>query len=323
MLFKLLVACALALAVVADLAPLEAYGHAESGESQLAPCSLLFLWAWATGFTAALPQLASSTLPLLLGASGSHKPQPVARTAPASGSHAQQPPPLAPHTPCAPPSPQHLPLPALIEKVDITGDGGIVKYIVQKGEGAQAKKGAQIAAHYDGKLVDGKQFDSSRKRGQPFKFGLGAFASCLRLLARQRPFFLARPSRPPLSPHLRRPPSGSPLSTGGGQVIKGWDMGFVGMQVGEKAILCVCAWLPLAASPPACLRARARARSATASRGAALSPPSPPPPPAGSSPRHPFPHPLARAHLQGDQARVWLWRKWRWRRHPRRRQAVL
>ena len=84
----------------------------------------------------------------------------------------------------------------LIEKVDISGDGGIVKYIVRQGEGAPAKKGAQISAHYDGKLTDGKGFDSSRKRGQPFKFGLG-----------------------------------------GGQVIKGWDRGFDGMKVGEKAVL--------------------------------------------------------------------------------------
>ncbi len=131
----------------------------------------------------------------------------------------------------------------LIERVDISGDGGIVKcvargvrrprcplqrsraalftpplptrrilsrspplrptahfpptrYVIRKGDGAAAKKGAQISAHYDGKLTDGKGFDSSRKRGQPFKFGLG-----------------------------------------GGQVIKGWDLGFNGMQVGEKAVL--------------------------------------------------------------------------------------
>jgi len=62
---------------------------------------------------------------------------------------------------------------ALIEKVDITGDGGIIKYVIKRGEGAAAKKGAQISAHYDGKLTDGKAFDSSRKRGTPFKFGLG------------------------------------------------------------------------------------------------------------------------------------------------------
>lgn len=52
-------------------------------------------------------------------------------------------------------------------------------------------------AHYDGKLAaDGKQFDSSRKRGQPFSFPLG-----------------------------------------GGRVIKGWDVGFASMNVGEKAVL--------------------------------------------------------------------------------------
>jgi hypothetical protein len=52
---------------------------------------------------------------------------------------------------------------ALLETVDISGDGGILKHVIKRGEGAPAKKGAQIAAHYDGKLTDGKAFDSSRK----------------------------------------------------------------------------------------------------------------------------------------------------------------
>ncbi|GAA5992219.1 hypothetical protein JCM11641_001018 [Rhodosporidiobolus odoratus] len=37
----------------------------------------------------------------------------------------------------------------------------------------KSKAGDKLAMHYDGKLIDGKEFDSSRKRGQPFVFTLG------------------------------------------------------------------------------------------------------------------------------------------------------
>ena len=49
-----------------------------------------------------------------------------------------------------------------------------------------------------GTLSDGTEFDSSRKRGEPFTFTIGQ-----------------------------------------NQVIKGWDEGFSGMKVGEKAVLTV------------------------------------------------------------------------------------
>ena len=35
------------------------------------------------------------------------------------------------------------------------------------------KKGQTVVAHYTGRLTNGKEFDSSRKRGQPFKFTIG------------------------------------------------------------------------------------------------------------------------------------------------------
>jgi FKBP-type peptidyl-prolyl cis-trans isomerase len=41
------------------------------------------------------------------------------------------------------------------------------------GKGAEAKSGDTVSVHYVGTLVDGKEFDSSRKRGQPFNFPLG------------------------------------------------------------------------------------------------------------------------------------------------------
>ncbi len=63
------------------------------------------------------------------------------------------------------------------------------------GSGAAAARGQQVSVHYTGWLYEngqtGKKFDSSKDRGQPFAFPLGA-----------------------------------------GHVIKGWDEGVQGMQVG-------------------------------------------------------------------------------------------
>lgn len=42
------------------------------------------------------------------------------------------------------------------------------------GTGAEAVSGKQISVHYTGWLTDGKKFDSSVDRGQPFSFRLGA-----------------------------------------------------------------------------------------------------------------------------------------------------
>jgi FKBP-type peptidyl-prolyl cis-trans isomerase len=42
------------------------------------------------------------------------------------------------------------------------------------GTGAEAVVGKTVSVHYTGYLTDGKKFDSSVDRGQPFKFQLGA-----------------------------------------------------------------------------------------------------------------------------------------------------
>ena len=85
----------------------------------------------------------------------------------------------------------------ILETVDVSGDGKLLKHVFVRGAGAVARAGATVHAHYDGRLAaSGSRFDSSRTRGAPFTFPLG-----------------------------------------GGRVIKGWDLGFAGMRVGEVAIL--------------------------------------------------------------------------------------
>lgn len=63
--------------------------------------------------------------------------------------------------------------PTEIGKSETTKSG--LKYETLKaGDGAEAKKGQKVSVHYVGKLEDGNKFDSSRDRGQPFPFKLGA-----------------------------------------------------------------------------------------------------------------------------------------------------
>jgi FKBP-type peptidyl-prolyl cis-trans isomerase len=51
---------------------------------------------------------------------------------------------------------------------------GLKFVVLKEGEGPKPAKGTQIKAHYTGTLPDGTQFDSSRERGRPFEFAVGA-----------------------------------------------------------------------------------------------------------------------------------------------------
>ncbi len=60
------------------------------------------------------------------------------------------------------PAPPEAPGPT---KLEITDD------VV--GKGREAKTGDTVKVHYTGTLMNGKKFDSSRDRGEPFEFTLG------------------------------------------------------------------------------------------------------------------------------------------------------
>jgi FKBP-type peptidyl-prolyl cis-trans isomerase len=55
----------------------------------------------------------------------------------------------------------------------ITTDSGLQYIDVVEGTGASPQKGQTATVHYTGTLEDGKKFDSSVDRGQPFEFPIG------------------------------------------------------------------------------------------------------------------------------------------------------
>lgn len=55
----------------------------------------------------------------------------------------------------------------------ITTASGLQYEDLRPGDGAAARDGCAVVVHYTGWLADGRQFDSSRERGEPFGFNLG------------------------------------------------------------------------------------------------------------------------------------------------------
>ena len=57
---------------------------------------------------------------------------------------------------------------------EVTTPSGLKYTDTVVGTGTTAEKGKLVTVHYSGYLMDGKKFDSSVDRGQPFQFNLGA-----------------------------------------------------------------------------------------------------------------------------------------------------
>jgi FKBP-type peptidyl-prolyl cis-trans isomerase len=80
---------------------------------------------------------------------------------------------------------------------------GLRYVVLAPGRGDPPARGAEVSAHYEGRLLaGGEKFDSSRDRGRPFDFRVGT-----------------------------------------GAVIKGWDEAFAAMRPGEKRLLIIPWWL--------------------------------------------------------------------------------
>jgi FKBP-type peptidyl-prolyl cis-trans isomerase FkpA len=81
---------------------------------------------------------------------------------------------------------------------EIITDSGLKIEELVAGDGETAAHGQRVSVHYTGWLTDGRKFDSSVDRAEPFEFALGR-----------------------------------------GMVIRGWDEGVSGMQVGGKRKLTI------------------------------------------------------------------------------------
>ena len=67
---------------------------------------------------------------------------------------------------------------AAAEKGAIKTDSGMVYRSLTEGKGASPKATDIVQVHYKGTFPDGKEFDSSHKRGQPTEFPLNRVIKC-------------------------------------------------------------------------------------------------------------------------------------------------
>ena len=64
--------------------------------------------------------------------------------------------------------------PAKVSGAGVTTPSGLQYWDIVVGSGATAVPGSTVKVHYSGFLTSGQKFDSSRDRGEPFSFALGA-----------------------------------------------------------------------------------------------------------------------------------------------------
>ena len=70
-------------------------------------------------------------------------------------------------------------LPAFAQNpAPVTTASGLIYQSVKDGSGAQPTATDTVKVHYRGTLLDGKEFDSSIKRGQPAEFPLNRVIPC-------------------------------------------------------------------------------------------------------------------------------------------------
>lgn len=66
------------------------------------------------------------------------------------------------------------PGPTKVTGEPVTTKSGLKYWDIAAGTGAEATRGKTVRVHYTGWLTNGKKFDSSVDRGEPFEFRLGA-----------------------------------------------------------------------------------------------------------------------------------------------------
>jgi FKBP-type peptidyl-prolyl cis-trans isomerase FkpA len=67
---------------------------------------------------------------------------------------------------------------ALAQTAPVTTPSGLVYQSLKEGTGASPKASDTVKVHYRGTLQDGKEFDSSYKRGEPIEFPLSGVIPC-------------------------------------------------------------------------------------------------------------------------------------------------
>ena len=101
----------------------------------------------------------------------------LAAAAPALPAPPPTPPAPDPAVPGTPPTPKDTPAattPPRKKGVIVTTPSGLQYEDIVEGAGPSPTAGKTVSVHYVGTLTDGTKFDSSRDRGQPFQFPIGA-----------------------------------------------------------------------------------------------------------------------------------------------------